>query len=132
MARDSEIELAANLSEQDLARIRPGQSATVTLPSGQVVQGRIRLISPQIDPQTKLGQVRILLPVNPNVRAGGFGRAGFADAMGQALAVPEGALRFAADAPGVMPGGPATPAPRVLAQPGPRGGGLVQLISGPP
>src|SRR6201995_1994864 len=99
MARDSEIELAANLSEQDLARIRPGQSATVTLPSGQVVQGRIRLISPQIAPQTKLGQVRILLPVNPNVRAGGFGRAAFCEAAGVSPSVPGTAARYDADGP---------------------------------
>lgn len=61
LARDNQIELAANMSEQDLARIRPGQTASVTLPSGAAVQGHVRLISPQIDPQTKLGQVRILL-----------------------------------------------------------------------
>lgn len=132
MARDSEIELAANLSEQDLARIRVGQSASVTLPSGQVVQGRVRLISPQIDAQTKLGQVRISLPVNPDVRAGGYGRAVFADAEGQALAVPEGAIRYDADGASVMTVGSDNRVHRVLVQTGARGSGLVQLVKGPP
>ena len=65
LARDGEIELSAELSEADLAHIRPGQGATVTLPGGGVAQGHVRLISPQIDPQTKLGEVRVLFKVRP-------------------------------------------------------------------
>lgn len=132
LARDGQIELAANMSEQDLARIRPGQSATVTLPSGQVEQGRVRLISPQIDPQTKLGQARVLLPVNPGVRAGGFGRAVFGDASATALSVPEAAIRYDADGASVMVVGNDNRVHRVLVQAGARGSGLVQLVSGPP
>jgi HlyD family secretion protein len=36
IAREGQIELAAQLSEGELARIRPGQHATVTLPAGGV------------------------------------------------------------------------------------------------
>lgn len=132
LARDSQIELAANMSEQDLSRVRPGQSATVTLPSGTVVQGHVRLISPQIDPQTKLGQVRILLPVNNAVRAGGFGRAVFSDAAGYALSAPESAVRYDADGASLMTVGPDNRVHRVLVQVGARGSGLVQLVKGPP
>ena len=132
LARDGQIELAANLSEQDLARIRPGQSATVTLPGGQVVQGRVRLISPQIDAQTKLGQARILLPVSGAVRSGGFGRAVFSDAAGQALAVPESAVRYDADGASLMTVGSDNHVHRVLIEAGARGSGLVQIIKGPP
>jgi HlyD family secretion protein len=132
MARDGQIELAANMSEEDLARIRPGQSAAVTLPSGAVVQGRVRLISPQIDPQTKLGQARILLPVSPDVRAGGFGRAVFGDASGAALSVPEAAVRYDADGASVMVIGADNRVHRAPIQAGVRGSGLVQLIKGPP
>ena len=132
MARDGQIELAANMSEEDLARIRPGQSATVTLPTGVAVQGHVRLISPQIDPQTKLGQARILLPVSKDVRAGGFGRAVFADAAGMALAVPESAVRYDADGASLMTVGPDNRVHRVLIQAGARGSGLVQIVKGPP
>jgi HlyD family secretion protein len=132
MARDGQIELAANMSEEDLARIRPGQSATVTLPSGATVQGRVRLISPQIDPQTKLGQARISLPVRPDVRAGGFGRAVFGDASGAALSAPESAVRYDADGASLMVIGPDNRVHRAPIQAGVRGSGLVQLIKGPP
>jgi HlyD family secretion protein len=132
MARDGQVELSAELGESDLARVRVGQTATVTLPGGTVAQGRIRLISPQIDTQTKLGAVRILLPVRSDIRAGGFGRAVFADAAGQALAVPESAVRYDADGASVMTVAANNRVKRVGIQTGPRGGGYVQLVRGPP
>jgi len=132
IARDSEIELAALVSETDIAKIRPGQHAEVTLPSGVVVQGVVRLVSPQIDPQTKLGIVRVHLPVSRDVRAGGFGRAVFTDVSGTVLAAPESSVRYDADGASVMVVGPDNRVKRVLVQAGRRGSGLVQLIKGPP
>ena len=131
LARDGQIELSAELTAADLARVRVGQTATVTLASGAVVEGRVRLISPQIDPQTKLGEVRILLPVRPDIRAGGFARAVFSDAAGTALAVPETAIRYDADGAGVMTVGANNRVKRVSVQTGARGGGYVQLTKGP-
>jgi HlyD family secretion protein len=132
LARDGEIELNAQLSENDLARIKPGQPAKVTLPSGAVVAGVVRLVSPQIDPQTKLGAVRIHLPVSRDIRAGGFGRAVFSDVGGVGLAVPETAVRYDADGAAVMVVGADNRVHRALVQTGQRGSGLVQLLKGPP
>lgn len=132
IARDGQVELAAELPEGDLARVRVGQTATVTLPSGETAVGRVRLISPQIDPQTKLGQVRVLMPVREDIRAGGFGRAVFADAAGEALAAPETAIRYDADGASVMVVGPDNRVKRVRVETGARGGGWVELVRGPP
>jgi HlyD family secretion protein len=66
------------------------------------------------------------------VRAGGYGRAVFSDASGQALAVPEGAIRYDADGASVMTVDANNRVHRVLVQTGARGSGLVQLIQGPP
>jgi HlyD family secretion protein len=131
LARDGEIELSAQMSEDDLAKIKPGQHAQVTLPSGMVVPGVVRLVSPQIDPQTKLGAVRIHLPVSRDIRAGGFGRAVFSDVTGMALAVPETAVRYDADGAAVMVVGADNRVHRALVQTGQRGNGLVQLVKGP-
>jgi HlyD family secretion protein len=132
LAADGRMELQAQLSEDDLARVRPGQHAQVTLPSGAVVTGVVRLISPQIDQQTKLGYVRITLPVRSDIRAGGFARAVFTDATGVAPAVPETAVRYDADGASVMVIQPDNHVKRVMVRTGPRGGGLVQLLEGPP
>ena len=131
MARDGQIELNADLGEGDLNRIRPGQTATVTLQSGAVVTGTVRLISPEINAQTKLGKVRILLPVRPDVRAGGFARAVFDDASAMALAVPESAIRYDADGASVMTVDAQNRVRRASIESGARGGGLVQLVKGP-
>ncbi len=132
MARDGQVELAAEMSEAELGHIHVGQSATVTLPGGGTVQGNVRLISPQIDPQTKLGEVRVLLPVRSDIRAGGFGRALFPDASAMALVVPETAVRYDADGASVMTVQDNNRVRRVVVQTGQRGGGFVQLTRGPP
>ncbi|THD60519.1 efflux RND transporter periplasmic adaptor subunit [Phenylobacterium sp.] len=132
LARDSEVELAAQLSEDDLAKIRPGQHATVTLPSGVTVQGVVRLVSPQIDNTSKLGVVRVHLPVSRDIRAGGYGRAVFNEVSGNALAAPETAVRYDADGASVMVVGPDNRVKHYPVQTGQRGGGYVQLVKGPP
>lgn len=131
MARDGRVELSAELSEADLAHIRIGQGATVTLPGGGAAQGQVRLISPQINAETKLGEVRIQLPVRSDIRVGGFARAVFGDAMATTLAVPETAVRYDADGASVMTVDATNHVKRVFVQTGQRGGGWVQLARGP-
>ncbi|WP_309645592.1 efflux RND transporter periplasmic adaptor subunit [Phenylobacterium sp.] len=132
IARDGQIELQAELAEDDLAKVRVGLPAMVTLPNGASVQGAIRLVSPQIDPQTKLGSVRVRLPVRGDIRSGGFGRALFADAGGVSLTIPESAIRYDADGASVMVVGSDNKVKRVAIKAGARGGGLVALVQGPP
>ena len=132
IATDDQIELQAQLSEDDLAHIHPGQHAQVTLPGGATVTGVVRLISPQIDPQTKLGYVRVTLPVREDVRAGGYGRAVFADVAGKTLSLPETAVRYDADGASVMVVQANNRVKRAPVRTGMRGAGLVQIIDGPP
>jgi HlyD family secretion protein len=96
------------------------------------VDGVVRLVSPQVDDQTKLGYVRVTLPVRPDVRAGGFARAVFTQATAQTPAVPDTAISYDADGASVMVVEPNNRLQRVLVQTGQRGGGWVQLIKGPP
>ena len=132
LARDNEIELAAQLSEDDLAKIHPGQHAQVTLPSGLSVPGTVRLVSPQVDNATKLGIVRVHLPVNRDIRAGGYGRAVFDEVSGNVLSAPETAIRYDADGASVMVVGPDNRVKHYPVTTGQRGSGYVQLIKGPP
>lgn len=132
LARDGQIELQAQLAEDDLAHIRPGQRAQVSLPSGALVDGVVRLVSPQVDAQTKLGYVRITLPVRPDVRSGGFARAVFMETSATAPAVPDTAVTYDADGASVMVVEPNNKLKRVPVQTGQRGGGFVQLLKGPP
>lgn len=132
IAREGKIELAAELPEEDMARVRVGQRVTVTLPSGGSAEGQVRIVSPEVNTQTKLGSVRISLPVRDDIRAGGFGRAIFSGASGQGLTVPETAIRYDADGASVMIVGAGDKVKRVVVQTGARGEGLVTLVKGPP
>ena len=132
IAREGKIELSAELPEDDMARVRVGQRVTVTLPSGGSAEGQVRIVAPEVNTQTKLGSVRISLPVRDDIRAGGFGRAIFSDASGQGLTVPETAIRYDADGASVMTVGEGNKVKRVVVQTGARGEGLVTLVKGPP
>lgn len=132
IARGGEVELKAQLAEEGLGRIRPGQRATVALPNGVEATGVVRLVSPEIDPQTKLGDLRIRLPVRADIRVGGFGRAVFTDLSRTVPAVPETAVRYDADGASIMVVGADNRVKRAAVQTGQRGSGLVELVKGPP
>jgi HlyD family secretion protein len=132
IARDGQVELAADVPESMLGKLRPGAATQVTLADGDKVVGVIRLVSPRVDVNTKLGRVRITLPVRPDVRSGGFAGADFTSLTRSALAVPDTAVRYDADGASVMAVGADSRLARVPVTTGQRGGGYVELVTGPP
>ena len=73
LAANGAMEMKAQLSQQDLAFVRQGMTASVT-PIGmdRSFPGSVRLVAPVIDPQTRQGEVRISVPYDPAIRPGGF------------------------------------------------------------
>lgn len=132
LARDGQVEVNAEVAEGDLARVRPGDHAEVALPSGAKVTGVVRLVSPQVDANTRLGRVRITLPVRPDLRSGGFARAEFTESSRQAPVAPENAVRFDADGASVLMLDKDDRARRVPVKTGARSDGFVELLQGPP
>ncbi|MRG55739.1 efflux RND transporter periplasmic adaptor subunit [Phyllobacterium sp. SYP-B3895] len=76
IARDAQFEVAANIPEVDLPRLKEGMPVSVRV-SGmeEPVSGRVRLISPEINASSRLGSVKITLEKNPAIRPGNFARA---------------------------------------------------------
>jgi RND family efflux transporter MFP subunit len=99
---NGEIELDAEVPETELARLEPRQKAEITIAGVGQVQGRIRLVSPEVDRATRLGRVRIFLGDDTRLRIGSFGRGSVVTAHGQGLVVPVAAVLFAADGPQVQ------------------------------
>ena len=132
IARDGLVELDAEVNEADLAGVRAGQSAQVSLPGGQSISGVVRLVSPRVDSNSRLGKVRVRLPVRPDLRPGGFGRATFGASGAPVVAVPESAIRYDADGLSVMTVDSNNRAHQVAVKVGQKGGGWAQLIQGPP
>jgi HlyD family secretion protein len=131
LARDSLIELEAQVAEGDMGGIHVGDAVRVTLPDDTTIVGSVRLIEPSIDPQTKLGKVHIQLPVSSNLRPGGFGRASFTGMTRTVSAAPETAIRYDADGASVMVVGADNRVQQVPIKTGAHEGGYVELVQGP-
>ncbi len=59
LIRQNRLEWHAEVTPEQTRHVRPGQSATVTLPSGQTVSGRVRLISPIVDSRNRVALVYV-------------------------------------------------------------------------
>lgn len=76
IAEGGVMEMRAQIAEQDMARLRPGMAATVTpVGSTESYQGKVWLIDPVIDANSRQGIARIALNYSPALRVGAFARA---------------------------------------------------------
>jgi HlyD family secretion protein len=67
------VELQADVVDATLARFETGQSAHVsTTGAEEPLHGTIRLISAEVDSTTRLGRVRVALPLDAKVTIGSF------------------------------------------------------------
>jgi HlyD family secretion protein len=94
IAKDGQLELQANLSEDDLAQITVGVPASVTpVGTDRVFQGNIWQISPMIDAQSRQGMARIALPFDKALRPGGFASVEIKSGEMLAPVLPESAVQ---------------------------------------
>ncbi|MEE4539577.1 MAG: efflux RND transporter periplasmic adaptor subunit [Erythrobacter sp.] len=93
IARGGEMEMLAQLSENQLASLSQGVSASVT-PTGseKSFEGQVWQLSPTIDPQTRQGTARIALSYAPELRPGGFATARINSGTLTATVLPESAV----------------------------------------
>jgi RND family efflux transporter MFP subunit len=93
MAEGGQMEMRAQLSQQDLAFIRVGMPATVTpIGSTRSYSGSVWQVAPVIDPQSRLGDVRISVPYDPAMRPGGFAEAKITAGSTTAPLLPQSAV----------------------------------------
>lgn len=132
IAENARIEVDAEIPEQTLLDIKLGQSVSVNLASGVRLKGKVRLISPQIDPQTKLARARVSLPSHKGARVGGFAQVFFSPSSNPVTAVPEKAIHFESNGPSLIIIDNNNRAKRQLVKTGTRSDGYVAIESGPP
>jgi HlyD family secretion protein len=76
LSQGGEVELRGQVAEQDLPLLKVGQEVNVRLTgTARIYAGRVRLLGAVIDPQTRLGEARVALTPDPNLRPGAFARA---------------------------------------------------------
>lgn len=93
IASGGEMEMLAQLSEEQLAKVSVGTMATV-IPTGsdQQFSGQIWQLSPVIDQNTRQGTARIALSFAPELRPGGFATARIGSGSFSATVLPESAV----------------------------------------
>jgi RND family efflux transporter MFP subunit len=93
MAEGGQMEMRAQLSQQDLALIHAGMTAQVTpVGSDRTFSGTVWQVSPAIDPQSRLGAVRIAVSYDPVIRPGGFAEARITAGSTTAPMLPQSAV----------------------------------------
>jgi RND family efflux transporter MFP subunit len=93
LALGGDMEMRAQLSQQDIAAVGVGMPVQVT-PIGvnETVIGRVWQVSPIIDPQSRQGEVRIAIPYTAAIRPGGFAEAKITAGSTTAPMLPQSAV----------------------------------------
>ncbi|MFL6745348.1 MAG: efflux RND transporter periplasmic adaptor subunit [Sphingomicrobium sp.] len=93
IAEGGQMEMRAQLSQQDLAKVHVGMPAQVRpVGSDRSFPGTIWQVAPMIDPQSRLGDVRIAVPYDPLMRPGGFAEARISGGTTTAPLLPQSAV----------------------------------------
>jgi HlyD family secretion protein len=88
-----QVEMIGQVAEQDMADLKVGQAASVYLIGNpQPFVGHIWLLGAVIDPQSRLGEVRIALTPDPALRPGAFARSGVTLDRAERPVLPETAV----------------------------------------
>jgi HlyD family secretion protein len=93
LASGGDMEMRAQMSQQDLAFVRAGMNASITpVGSDRSYTGRVWQVAPVIDPQSRLGEVRISVPFDSAIRPGGFAEARITSGSTTAPLLPQSAV----------------------------------------
>lgn len=102
IVRDGRLELDARVPETELNLVRAGQSATVSSDEVGQTTGRVRIVTPEVDAETRLGVARIALNGAGGFRPGMFARARIEAGSRPALTVPTAAVLYRENRAGVF------------------------------
>lgn len=130
IVRDSALEMQAEVAEQDLLRLAPGQRVAMTsIGSAEPIIGTVRLVEPSINITTRLGSARISIEDPSMVRIGMFLTADIRVSESELLAVPVTAVNGGPDGASVMRVRDGV-AELVIVTTGIRDGNLIGITSG--
>jgi RND family efflux transporter MFP subunit len=93
IARGGEVEMRGQVAEQDLAVLKTGQPASVYITGlSRAFEGRVWLLGAVIDPNTRLGEIRVALKPDPALRPGAFARGSVTVAKADRPVLPQTAV----------------------------------------
>lgn len=99
IVRDNRIEMNMEVVETELSALKAGMSATVTGETGQTVTGTVRVVTPAVNQQTRLGYARISIPAGAGFKPGQFARASITVGEQPAVLIPQKAVVYQQNQP---------------------------------
>jgi RND family efflux transporter MFP subunit len=102
IVRDGRLELDAQIPETEIRLLRPGQSARVSSDDIGSVSGTVRIVTPEVDAQTRLGVARISVASGSGLRPGMFARAEIDIGAQGAVVVPTASILYRENRAGVF------------------------------
>ncbi|WP_084652515.1 efflux RND transporter periplasmic adaptor subunit [Ottowia thiooxydans] len=94
LIRGSRLEWRAEVAATDLAKLKAGQKVSITPVGGDVIEGRVRMLAPAIDIQTRNGLAYVDLPRSETARAGMFARGEFEIHSADVMTLPQSAVQL--------------------------------------
>ncbi|MCV2369148.1 efflux RND transporter periplasmic adaptor subunit [Roseateles oligotrophus] len=97
LIRKNRLEWRAEVPAAELMRLRPGMPVAVVGLDDQAIAGRLRITSPSVDAQTRMGLAYVDLPATAAgsaFRAGSFARGEFKLGSSSAISLPQTALQL--------------------------------------
>lgn len=101
MIADGDVELEAEVPEARVGLIHVGDEATATV-AETTARGKVRLVSTEIDRNTRLAKIRIAIGNDSGLRVGAFARGVIATRTATGLAVPISAVLYGQSGPFVQ------------------------------
>lgn len=92
LIRQGRLEWRAELTSSEIGKIKQGMEAYLTMPDGEKVIGKVRMVSPMVDAQTRNAMVFVDLPANNQIKSGMFARGSFELGETDAVTLPASAL----------------------------------------
>mgnify|MGYP006163853457 FL=1 len=93
LIRQGRIEWRAEVTAAEIGRIQVGAPVQIKAASGQLLQGKVRMVAPSVDAQTRNALVYVDLPAQTgSARAGMYAQGEIALGQSQALTVPQSAV----------------------------------------
>ena len=134
MIRQGRLEWRAEVTAADLRNIRIGGNAVVKAANGSELTGKVRMVAPTIDPQTRSALVYVDLPPNNGkqapFKAGMFATGQFELGASDALTVPQQAITVRDGFSYVFRLNQDQRVSQVKVQPGRRIGDRIEVLSG--
>lgn len=130
LIRGGRLEWRAEVAATDLAKLKPGQKVRIMPTGGDAIEGRLRMLAPVIDIQTRNGLVYVDLPPGDSARAGMFARGEFEIGASEVMTLPQSAVQLREGFSYVMRVGADSRVIQTKVTPGRRSGDRIQITSG--